>query len=132
MALKFESTNVAVFPDFLSRDECGDFVRVVDSPPAEPAQVVRADESFLDERPLLFGSSYSRALQDGSRPAHAAVFLRVSRCVRNGRRLFLWALLHNLSRRQLFQSASKRGGPQERPSASRGAPMVAAALPQKL
>jgi len=47
--LEFRSPNVATSSDFLSVDECAEIIRAMYDAPREPAQVVRAGESLLDE-----------------------------------------------------------------------------------
>jgi len=47
--LEFRSPNIATSADFLSVDECAEIVRAMEGAPREPAQVVRAGESLLDE-----------------------------------------------------------------------------------
>lgn len=47
--LKFRTRNVAMTSGFLSLDECRQIVHAMDSSPREPAQIVRAGESVLDE-----------------------------------------------------------------------------------
>jgi hypothetical protein len=47
--LEFKTPNIAASADFLSVDECAEIIRAMDGAPREPAQVVRAGESLLDE-----------------------------------------------------------------------------------
>jgi hypothetical protein len=49
MGLQFRTRNIASTAGFLSVAECGDIVRAMDASPREPAQVVRAGESILDQ-----------------------------------------------------------------------------------
>jgi Rps23 Pro-64 3,4-dihydroxylase Tpa1-like proline 4-hydroxylase len=49
MSLTFKSRNVALVNDFLSLDQCQQYVQAISVSPAEPAQVVRAGESLLDK-----------------------------------------------------------------------------------
>jgi predicted 2-oxoglutarate/Fe(II)-dependent dioxygenase YbiX len=49
MSLLFKSPNVATASDFLPLSECRNIVRAMEATPGEPAQVVRAGESILDE-----------------------------------------------------------------------------------
>ena len=49
MTLQFKTPNVATTAGFLPLPECRDIVRAMEASPGEPAQVVRAGESILDE-----------------------------------------------------------------------------------
>jgi predicted 2-oxoglutarate/Fe(II)-dependent dioxygenase YbiX len=49
MNLQFRTRNVASAPEFLSIDECRELIAAMDQAPREPAQVVRAGESILDQ-----------------------------------------------------------------------------------
>ncbi|MFC0598231.1 2OG-Fe(II) oxygenase [Streptomyces palmae] len=46
---RFRTRHVALVREFLSIPECGEIIRAMDQAPKEPAQVVRAGESILDE-----------------------------------------------------------------------------------
>ncbi|MEU0401074.1 2OG-Fe(II) oxygenase [Streptomyces sp. NPDC006197] len=46
---RFRTRNVALTRDLLSIDECGALIRAMEEAPREPAQVVRAGESILDQ-----------------------------------------------------------------------------------
>src|SRR5437870_27498 len=47
--LQFKTRNIASAARFLSTAECSEIVRAMDASPREPAQVVRAGESLLDQ-----------------------------------------------------------------------------------
>jgi predicted 2-oxoglutarate/Fe(II)-dependent dioxygenase YbiX len=47
--LQFTTRSIASAPGFLSVAECGEIVRAMQNSPREPAQIVRAGESLLDE-----------------------------------------------------------------------------------
>jgi predicted 2-oxoglutarate/Fe(II)-dependent dioxygenase YbiX len=47
--LRFRTPNIALTHDFLSHTECSEIIEAMDRSPREPAQVVRAGESILDQ-----------------------------------------------------------------------------------
>ena len=47
--LQFRTPNIAATADFLSKAECNEIIAAMDASPREPAQVVRAGESILDQ-----------------------------------------------------------------------------------
>jgi predicted 2-oxoglutarate/Fe(II)-dependent dioxygenase YbiX len=49
MTLQFKTRNIASTANFLSLTECRDIVRAMEASPREPAQIVRAGESILDQ-----------------------------------------------------------------------------------
>jgi predicted 2-oxoglutarate/Fe(II)-dependent dioxygenase YbiX len=49
MSLQFRTENVASSTSFLSLEECGEIIRTIEASPREPAQVVRAGETILDQ-----------------------------------------------------------------------------------
>lgn len=69
MQLQFRTQNVASAQGFLSIAECRDVVRAMEDAPREPAQVVRAGESILDQSLRLcfdhhFPEDFKRAVGD--------------------------------------------------------------------
>jgi hypothetical protein len=49
MNVQFKTRNIALSADFLPVAECSDIVQAMDASPGEPAQIVRAGESILDQ-----------------------------------------------------------------------------------
>ncbi|WP_119274027.1 2OG-Fe(II) oxygenase [Taklimakanibacter deserti] len=49
MSLQFKTPNIALADSFLSHQECRDLIQAMETSPREPAQIVRAGESILDE-----------------------------------------------------------------------------------
>jgi predicted 2-oxoglutarate/Fe(II)-dependent dioxygenase YbiX len=69
MTLQFKTRNIASTANFLSLAECRDIVRAMEASPREPAQIVRAGESILDQSLRFcfdhhFPEAFKRAIGD--------------------------------------------------------------------